>query len=61
MPGEKDSGFNAPWGQARCRIKFKPDHERLGFPPLKCRTLADMTKKEIRAIEREYGAKVLPR
>lgn len=39
-----------------------PDRERYGLGPGRaCRTLADMTPDEIAAIEREYGAKVLPR
>ena len=37
------------------------DRERLGFAPLRqpCKTLADMTRVERAAIEREYGAKII--
>ena len=40
---------------------YVPTGAQLGFKGPPCRTLDDMTPDEIRAIEREYGAKVLSR
>lgn len=55
-----DRPFDAVRGRgAQFRGALAPEHERLGFAPLRCRTLADMTEDEIRALERYYGCPVI--
>jgi len=50
------------WTGASGNGRVLPDRERFGLGDgVGCRTLADMTPEEIAAIEREYGAKVIPR
>lgn len=40
--------------------RFDAGPKRYGCTPPPCRTLADMSRREIRSIEREYGCRVLP-
>jgi hypothetical protein len=60
--GGKDHPFSAPRGKkAPYGGLVIPTGQKLGFKGPPVRTLDDMTREEIRAIEAEYGAKVLPR